>query len=530
MENKITVSKRSFLQMILNGGATLILSPLVQLINFFSTTSEAQTQSPTGKDFGVGFLGLASPGYKEATKTYYPSPCSQPDRVYQPKNEKELGDLLRGLRSKNQRFAIRGGGHSFDNRSSNSKIVIDTTLLKGSGSGVKVNPQDGIATVRSGARLGGSSIDPKKTKLTGLYDELAKHDRILAAGTCPSVGVIGNILGGSLSAIPHFGYGAKGLKEVTFVSFKDGKTYRVNQNGISVADDKGQFTATTINGLSAPDLLKVFKGGGQGSLGVVTEIKLQSHNMKDFKAAEIKNPKGTLTEKMNWLSSLDPKTRSQVYMESHFNESGKTTQTMRALAPQAEWPALMQKINGQGNIKETRSAKELINSFLDEDGNNADQKLSRGANVMVPANSLNLAALRAAAAKGIDTAVYQAPSSEGTILTGSPNSYMIELEGSAKHGDLNQQALAALGKAPPKRFANYVTTGVETKPEEYYDKSNVDLIKRAMDEFNPKVAGHRASTSSLIDASDTPANACATDAGAGAGGRGQPAKAKGGKP
>ncbi|MGE4131487.1 MAG: FAD-binding protein [Bdellovibrionales bacterium] len=448
----------------------------------------------------VPFLTPGSPGYNTATRTYYPSPCSRPERVYQPKNEEELGQVIRELKGK--RFAIRGGGHSFGNRSSNSNIVIDTSQLKGSGSGAKLDKSTGLVTVRAGTRLGGGSINRSKTTLNGLYDEVANDDRILAAGTCPDVGVVGNILGGSLSAIPYFGYGSQALREVTFVSFKDGKTYRVTENQISVVETQGRETPTQVPGLAPRDLLKVFRGGGQGSVGVVTEVKLQSQKMRDFRAASFKAP-GSVDNTIQWLSGLNPNLRKHVYLEAHFDRNS-AEQTLRVLAPREQFDQITRQLQIRGKLNEVKSAKALINSFLDSEGINSGHSQTNGANVMVPIqrSAIDLDKLYRAAGRGIDVALYQAPSSEETIMPQLNGSFMLEMEGNDRNGDLNQAAISALRGVPVRRFANYVTTRAKAKPEEYFDKGSLHLLKRAMDEFNPKVGGYRASTSSVVDASD----------------------------
>jgi len=264
----------------------------------------------------------------------------------------------------------------------------------------------------------------------------------------------------------------------------------------------------TIDGLSPEDLLKVFKGGGQGSLGVVTEIELESHKMSDFKAASIRT-KGSLEETVDWLNRMDPETRRKFYFESHLNSDGSSRQRVRALAPSNEWEDVVNNLPPGSSLKTITTAGQFINSFLDKQGINSKQQRTRGANVMVPIDDqyINHSALQIAAGKGLDTSVYQAPSSEGTILTSSPGSLMVELEGNSQ-GDLNQMALNVLKQQPTKRFVNYVTTGIDSKPEEYFDKDSLRLIKRAMDHFNPKSEGKRISTSSLIDASDSKAKSC----------------------
>src|SRR5919204_1346337 len=83
--------------------------------------------------------------------------------------------------------ALRSGGHCFAGRSSTTGVVIDVSGMD------EVSVSDGTVTVGAGARLG------------DIYDVLAAHDRTIAAGCGPTVGIAGLALGGGLSILcrPH---------------------------------------------------------------------------------------------------------------------------------------------------------------------------------------------------------------------------------------------------------------------------------------------------------------------------------------
>src|SRR6266508_3817243 len=95
-------------------------------------------------------------------------------------------DVARALAFARQRglhVALRSGGHCFAGRSSTSGVVIDLSGMD------QVSISDGTVTVGAGARL------------ADVYDALAAHDRTIAAGCGPTVGIAGLTLGGGLGIL-----------------------------------------------------------------------------------------------------------------------------------------------------------------------------------------------------------------------------------------------------------------------------------------------------------------------------------------
>ena len=94
-------------------------------------------------------------------------------------------DIARALASAREglHVALRSGGHCFAGRSSTTGMVVDVSGID------EVSVSDGSVTVGAGSRL------------ADVYDKLAGHDRTIAAGCGPTVGIAGLTLGGGLGIL-----------------------------------------------------------------------------------------------------------------------------------------------------------------------------------------------------------------------------------------------------------------------------------------------------------------------------------------
>ncbi|WP_221796581.1 FAD-binding oxidoreductase [Oceanobacter mangrovi] len=136
---------------------------------------------------------------------------------------------------------IRAGGHDHAGECSGDNVVlIDVTGLR------KFDiDDDGIATIGAGYRF---------YQLTPL---LAKHDRMIAHGTCATVGLAGYIQGGGWGPWTRkYGMGCERLIGATLVL--------------------GNGTVVEVSEESHPELLWALRGGGGMSYGIVTELKMQT--------------------------------------------------------------------------------------------------------------------------------------------------------------------------------------------------------------------------------------------------------------
>ena len=156
------------------------------------------------------------------------------------------------------RLVVKGGGHSYQGTSN----APDSLL-------VWTRSMDGI--VLHDAFVGqGCTSAPQKAISVGagaiwrdVYATAAKAGRYVQGGGCLTVGVAGLIQSGGFGSFSkRFGLAAAGLLEAEVVT-ADGK--------VSVA-----------NACTNPDLFWGLKGGGGGSLGVVTRLTLRTHDLPNF--------------------------------------------------------------------------------------------------------------------------------------------------------------------------------------------------------------------------------------------------------
>jgi FAD/FMN-containing dehydrogenase len=135
--------------------------------------------------------------------------------------------------------ALRSGGHCFAGRSSTTGVVIDLSGIN------EVSVSDGTVTVGAGARL------------ADVYDVLAAHDRTIAAGCGPTVGIAGLTLGGGLGILGR----SHGLTADQLVAAR-----AVLADGRIVDCDAHRHE----------DLFWALRGAGGGQFAAVTQLVLRT--------------------------------------------------------------------------------------------------------------------------------------------------------------------------------------------------------------------------------------------------------------
>jgi hypothetical protein len=142
-------------------------------------------------------------------------------------------------------ISIKSGGHSFEGFScNNGGLVIDLSLMN------NITWEDANTI----------TIEPT-CRLSQLYDAILPKNKLLAAGSCGSVGVGGLALGGGYGLFSRkYGLTCDSLQEFTLV------------------DGKGNI----INSKDDPELLWACKGGGNGNFGVVTSMKFSLNDAPSF--------------------------------------------------------------------------------------------------------------------------------------------------------------------------------------------------------------------------------------------------------
>lgn len=132
-------------------------------------------------------------------------------------------------------FVLRGGGHSFAEHSSTTGLLVDLGAMK------TIDVDAESVRVGPGVQVG------------ELARRLAEHGRTVPCGWCPTVGVVGAVLGGGYGVLSRlFGLGADHVLAARVI-LADGRSVE--------ADD---------------DLLWALRGAGAGNFGVVTEVTLRT--------------------------------------------------------------------------------------------------------------------------------------------------------------------------------------------------------------------------------------------------------------
>ncbi len=223
------------------------------------------------RDLGDGSLGqVVRPGQPAYAKIKYYNArfdCVGTKAFVRPTKPEGVQKTIAWAKSQGRTFAIRGGGHSFEGKSSHPDIVIDMSHL------TKLSlAEDGVLSVEAGVRLG------------DVYKLLAAKGRVFPAGTCPTVGITGHALGGGIGDfLPIFGYAAQSLIEVTLATM-GGAILTVDDLNLKVWEGSPKLPA----GIEAAQLMTLLRGAGQGALGVVTNMKFRTHDVRAVKLASFK--------------------------------------------------------------------------------------------------------------------------------------------------------------------------------------------------------------------------------------------------
>jgi FAD/FMN-containing dehydrogenase len=153
----------------------------------------------------------------------------------------DIRTVLAYARAHRTKVAIRNGGHSYGGWSSgDGRLILDVSKLS------KVRASGGTAVVGAGAKL----ID--------VYRTLTAKGVTIPAGSCPTVGVSGLVLGGGHGVVSRaYGLTCDSLTQATIVT----------------ADGKQLVANATQN----KDLFWALRGAGNGNFGVVTELHFKTH-------------------------------------------------------------------------------------------------------------------------------------------------------------------------------------------------------------------------------------------------------------
>jgi FAD/FMN-containing dehydrogenase len=168
----------------------------------------------------------------------------RPQAVVLARSPQDVAEAIRFARRQGMAVATRSGGHCFAGRSSTEGLLVDVTPMN------SVEISDGAVTVGGGTRLG------------EVYGSLLERDLAIPAGSCPSVGIAGQALGGGLGIIGRkYGVTSDHLLGVQIV-LADGRVLE--------CDDHHE-----------QDLFWALRGGGPGNFGVVTRLTFRTIRAPD---------------------------------------------------------------------------------------------------------------------------------------------------------------------------------------------------------------------------------------------------------
>jgi FAD/FMN-containing dehydrogenase len=175
-------------------------------------------------------------------------------------------------REHNLRVVVKGGGHSYQGTSNAADSLLIWTrkmnavsvhdAFVGAGCAGRDEPQHAV-TVEAGAIWG------------QVYDAVTtKAGRYVQGGGCLTVGVAGLIQSGGFGSFSKaYGMAAASLLEAEIVT--------------------ADCAVRIANACTNPDLFWGIKGGGGGSLGVVTRLTLRTHDLPEFFGAAFMTIKAT---------------------------------------------------------------------------------------------------------------------------------------------------------------------------------------------------------------------------------------------
>jgi FAD/FMN-containing dehydrogenase len=185
----------------------------------------------------------SSPCYDESRQVYNSRFNKYPKVIVYCNYTKDVVNAVLWARRERMPFRLRCGGHSYEAYSLiNCGLVIDVSGLQS----LEYHKESRTIQIGAGHRL------------LPLYEALWNEGVTLPGGTCPTVGISGQTLGGGYGYLSRlFGMTCDNLLEVEMVTAQ-GTVIRANENHHS-------------------DLLWACRGGGGGSFGAVTSLLFQVH-------------------------------------------------------------------------------------------------------------------------------------------------------------------------------------------------------------------------------------------------------------
>jgi UDP-N-acetylenolpyruvoylglucosamine reductase len=278
-------NRRLFIQKVgLSSAFAFALNPNLDLFAQ-STTNSIEELKDLLKDTqssvllpGENFSGVS---FAESTSAYNLSLRKKSEIVLLARDEEAIQRAISWADENEIKIRMRGGGHSYEGFSIGSGLVINTSSLKQ----IKVNQEEETAYIEAG------------NKLIDVIKELDKYGFAIPTGTCPTVGISGLTLGGGVGmATRKWGLTCDNLVAVHII-LADGTKVRASTHEYS-------------------DLFWACRGGGGGSLGVITAFEFKLRKQPEVYTFSIKwharDMEDALEEWQSYLKDM-PKEMSCVF-------------------------------------------------------------------------------------------------------------------------------------------------------------------------------------------------------------------------
>jgi FAD/FMN-containing dehydrogenase len=208
----------------------------------------------------------------------------------------DIRTTLAYARAHGIQVAIRNGGHSYAGWSSgNGKLILDVSELN------RIRVAGGQAVVGAGSKL----ID--------VYRALTAKGVTIPAGSCPTVGVSGLVLGGGHGVVSRaYGLTCDSLTEATLIT-ADGK----------------QLTA---NATTNKDLFWALRGAGNGNFGVVTELHFKTHPAPQAVSAYVTWPWAKAAAVVKAWQEWGPGQPDEIWSSCHLENGGSPSVSVAAFS------------------------------------------------------------------------------------------------------------------------------------------------------------------------------------------------------
>ncbi|MFF3939305.1 FAD-binding oxidoreductase [Streptomyces phaeofaciens] len=208
----------------------------------------------------------------------------------------DIRTVLAYARAHRTKVSIRNGGHSYGGWSSgDGRLIVDVSKLN------RVRASAGSAVVGAGAKL----ID--------VYRALAAKGVTIPAGSCPTVGVSGLVLGGGHGVVSRaYGLTCDSLTQATIVT----------------ADGKQLVADATRN----KDLFWALRGAGNGNFGIVTELHFKTHPAPQAVTGYLTWPWAKAAAVVKAWQEWGPSQPDEIWSSLHLSASPGRTPTVSVAA------------------------------------------------------------------------------------------------------------------------------------------------------------------------------------------------------